>query len=70
KSLFHSSSRAPLKLKWDELNVQSREEFCQGACVVTKLASKRWHEIESWLQFSLADSIQRRSKGRLQLGAV
>lgn len=58
----------PLKLDWDSLTIQSREEFCQGACVFTKLSAKKWRELEPWLQYLLADSIHRRSKGRLRLG--
>lgn len=57
-----------LKLNWNEQHVQSREEFCLGAGIAEKLACKRWEELELWIQLSLADSIKRRSRGRLELG--
>ena len=56
-----------LKLNWNELHVQSREEICFGAAISKELAGKSWVELEMWIQLLLADSLKRRSGGRLQL---
>jgi hypothetical protein len=56
-----------LKLNWNELHVQSREEICWGAMISEKLASVRWEEFESWVRMLLADSMERRSRGKVTL---
>lgn len=56
-----------MKLNWNNLHRQSREEICLGACVSVKLASKSWAELEPWLQTLLAFSIGQRTLGRVAL---
>ena len=51
------------------MRVIGREEICYGACISQKLAVKSWEELDEWLQLMLSDSLERRSKGKLQLGA-
>jgi hypothetical protein len=56
-----------MKLNWNNLDVRCRQEFCWSAGLVEPLASKSWEEIDEWIQGLLADSLGRRSKGRLEL---
>lgn len=56
-----------MKLRWNQLHVQSREEICWGAGVSEKLASKSWEDMEEWLQMLLNVSVERRSKAKLEL---
>jgi hypothetical protein len=65
----NEATRLKMKLNWDKLDVQSREEICWGACISEKLTSKSWKELDEWLRVLLADSIEKRSKGKLQLCA-
>ena len=58
-----------MNLNWDKLHAQTREEFCQGACISVKLAGKSWKELEEWIQVLLAYSIELRSRGKLKLCA-
>ena len=57
-----------LKMNWDCLHVQSREEICNGAAISKRLACRQWKELDLWIQLLLADSYATRSRGRLQLG--
>jgi len=57
-----------MKLHWNKLHLQSREEICLGACVSMRLADKSWAELEPWLQELLASSVAQRSSGRIELG--
>ena len=58
-----------LKISWNKLHLQSRQEFCSGACISEHLAGKSWNELDKWLQVLLVDSIERRTKGKVQLCA-
>ena len=58
-----------MKLSWNKLHVQSRQEICWGACASEKLATKSWQQLDEWLHSLLANSVAIRSKGRLQLRA-
>ncbi len=57
-----------LKLNWNELHVQSREEICFGAAISKRLSGQRWEELELGIQMLLADSLKRRSRGKCRLG--
>jgi hypothetical protein len=59
--------RTPLKLNWNKLHIQSRQEICLGACVSEKMARKSWEELDRWLQALLEYSTELRSKGKIQL---
>ena len=54
-----------MKLNWNDLHLQSREEICRGACVSMNLASKSWEELEPWLQELLAFSLGQRTSARV-----
>lgn len=56
-----------LKLNWNQLHIQSREEICHGAAMSERLADRAWNELELWTQMLLADSLEKRSKGKLWL---
>lgn len=62
-----SSDLRVLKLNWNKLHIQSRQEICLGACVSEKMACKSWEELDRWLQSLLEYSTESRSKGRIQL---
>ncbi len=59
-----------MKLHWNKLHLQSREEICIGASVSLKLASKSWEELEPWLRELLVFSVGQRSMGRVELAAA
>jgi hypothetical protein len=59
--------RVPMKLCWNKLHIQSRQEICFGASVAEKMADKSWEELDGWLQVLLEYSTELRSKGRIQL---
>ena len=56
-----------MKLNWNNLHLQSREEICRGACVSMTLASKSWEELDPWLQELVALSFGQRTLGRAAL---
>ena len=59
--------RAAMKLNWNKLHIQSRQEICFGACVSGKMADNPWEELDPWLHVLLAYSTELRSKGRIQM---
>ena len=59
--------RPPSILNWNKVHVQCRQEICFGANVSEKMADKSWEELDLWLQLQLADSVEMRWKGRIQL---
>jgi len=59
--------QSPMKLNWNKLHIQSRQEICLGACVSEKMAEKSWTELDKWLQVLLEYSTELRSKGIIQL---
>ena len=61
------SATKPVPLDWNNLHVQSREEILSGAGMQTKLATKKWSELDTWVQELLKDSLERRSKGRAKI---
>ena len=56
-----------MKLNWNNLDVRCRQEFCQGAGMAEHLANYSWEELDEFIRVLLADSIGRRSKGKLEL---
>src|ERR1019366_5333252 len=62
-------STQPMNLSWNRLHVQSRKEFCRGACISEKLADKSWQELDKWLQVLLAYSLKLRTRGNVKLCA-
>jgi hypothetical protein len=59
--------RAAMKLNWNILHIQSRQEICFGACVSEKMADKSWEELDPWLHVLLAYSTELRSNGKIQM---
>ena len=59
--------RVDMKLNWNKLHIQSRQEICFGACMPEKMADKTWEELDPWLHSLLTYSTELRSKGRIQL---
>jgi len=57
----------PVLLDWDNLHIQSREEILQGAGMQTKLAGKRWADLDPWIQETLRDSLGKRSGGKAKV---
>ncbi len=60
-------SNYPVNMKWDDMHVQAREELLSGAGFNTKLATKKWSELEPWEQELLKESLEGRSKGKVKL---
>jgi hypothetical protein len=60
-------NRPPLKLNWNKLHIQSRQEICFGANASEKIANKSWEELDRWLQVQMEFSVELRWKGRIQL---
>jgi hypothetical protein len=59
--------RTPMKLNWNKLHIQSRQEICFGANVSEKMADKSWEKLDRWLQVLLEYSVKLRWKQRIQL---
>ncbi len=57
-----------LKMNWNRMHIQSRQDICLGAMISEKLAAEPWEKLEPWIQMHLADSMERRSRGKVQLG--
>ena len=57
----------PVTLDWDSLNIQSHEELLIGAGMQTKLATKKWSELDLWIQETLKDSLEKRSKRKAKM---
>ena len=60
-------NRGILKLEWNQLHIQSRQELCFGACMYEALASKPWDELEEWIQMLIVDSVASRTSRRVEL---
>jgi len=58
---------AKLNLTWDNLDLQAREEILTEACVQSRFAHYKWHEIDYWLRDIIMDSIELRSKGTVTI---
>jgi len=57
-------------LHWDTLDQRTKEEILSGACINTRMAHYDWDELEPWLQALIKDSLLRRSKGTVTVGAA
>ena len=56
-----------MKLNWDNLHFQTREEILLNACINTKLAHYDWDEIDIWLQEIINKNLLLRSGGLVNL---
>ena len=57
----------PVDLSWDTLHFQSREELLIGAGMHKNLATKKWADLDTWIQKLLEGSLKTRSKGKARL---
>jgi len=67
KLVSKPASAKPVPLDWNNLHIQSREEILSGAGMQTKLASKKWAELDPWIQETLKSSLGKRSSGKAKL---
>ena len=51
-----------LKLNWDTLDKQTREEILLNACIQERYQHYAWNEIDKWLQCIITDNMEARSK--------
>jgi hypothetical protein len=72
KNLAHGDAtehthRPALKMSWNEMHIQSREAICWSACLSESFGTKRWENLDKWVQMLLADYVAGRSNQTVQL---
>jgi hypothetical protein len=56
-----------LKLQWDNLNMDLKEQILSDACINSRFAYYEWCELDEWLKAILIDNINMRSKNTVSL---
>lgn len=52
---------------WDEMHPMSRQEICSNTAVNEEIANLPWSDVDEWLRVLLAESLSRRTHGRVTL---
>jgi len=61
--------KGPMKLHWDGLDSQSKEEILGNACVNSRHVHYEWMEMDYWLRDIIRENMEKRSHGNVTLAA-
>ena len=56
-----------LKLRWNTLHKQTREEILLNACIQERFQHYEWEEIDDWLKALIIENMELRSKGTVTI---